>query len=194
MWDVCTVTLSLWLCIYFCFIHCSSSVTIIKILIYFLHHDTVSSVCKDVCMCVCVCVCVCILFPLVSASLHIVSLAQALNGGNRARDEDITTPKPFVFNLLQSCDNWVVFAWDSAQDGFPHPFGPPHFSSCEITYMNQHSQVAKLVMVVLHTEIKTIRLSNLNKNTHYAASMTCNETLTSNTVQFVTGKSLSLWK
>lgn len=130
---------------------------------------------------------------LVSASLCIVSLAQAFNG-DRGGDEDITTPKPFIFNLQQSCDNWVVFAWDSPKDGTPYSFGPPHFSSCEITYMNKRSQVAKLVMVILHPEIKTIRLSNLNRSTHYAASMTCNETLTSNTVQFVTGKRLLLFK
>ncbi|KAL8578138.1 hypothetical protein ACOMHN_051693 [Nucella lapillus] len=53
--------------------------------------------------------------------------------------------------------------------------------------MNKRSQVAKLVMVAVHPDVKTIRLRTLNRSTRYAASMTCNETITSNTIHFVSG-------
>ncbi|KAK7100306.1 uncharacterized protein [Littorina saxatilis] len=127
-------------------------------------------------------------FPLiVSACLQTVCLVQAFTK-YQVRGKDDAAAVPFIFSVKQSCDDWVVFSWDPSPNlGFPHTFGPPHFSSCEITYMNQRSHLAKLAMVILHPDIRTIRLSNLDGKTHYAASMTCNETLTSDTVLFVTG-------
>lgn len=102
-------------------------------------------------------------------------------------EDDPTLAKSFSFTLKQSCDDWVVFTWDSNKEGFPASFRPHVLSSCEITYMNQDSQVAKLVRVELHPSRRIIKLSYLNATSHYAASMTCNETLTSNAVHFITG-------
>lgn len=127
-----------------------------------------------------------IIVPLSVAYLQTLCLVHA-SSKQSGESQNAGARKPFVFNLQQSCDDWVVFSWNSSADGFPSLFGPPHFTSCEITYMDQHSQVAKLVMVAVHPDVKTIRLSTLNRSTRYAASMTCNETLTSNTIHFVTG-------
>ncbi|XP_076441359.1 uncharacterized protein LOC143280552 isoform X2 [Babylonia areolata] len=123
---------------------------------------------------------------LFSACLQTLCLVQALSKQD-GESQGTTVPKPFVISLQQSCDDWVIFAWNSSTDGFPALFGPSHCMSCEITYMDQHSQVAQLGMAAIHPDVRTIQLSTLNRSTNYTASMTCNETLTSNTIDFVTG-------
>lgn len=115
--------------------------------------------------------------------------ASVVSAGITSSGGDLNNDKSYAlqFSVLRSCGSWVRLRWDASPGAFPATKNLPHFTSCEIMYMNLRKQEARLLMVVPHTEINELTLEHLQPRSQYMASMMCNDTFSSPTIYFVMG-------
>ncbi|XP_025109179.1 uncharacterized protein LOC112573224 isoform X2 [Pomacea canaliculata] len=104
-----------------------------------------------------------------------------------ASDDSLENTGWIRFTVKEICNDWAKLQWEPVLEKFSISQRPPRFTSCEISYMNLHTQEARLVMVVPDSKVNWLKLGKLEESTHYMASMTCNNTFTSATIHFVTG-------